>query len=402
MFDQKNKVLFLLQKFRGTSYPFYIILLFITSLVLYHVSAYLLFSVIPLFHEIIFFLFTVIITLVISIIFKIRSDGILMKEGQAVAEEFRFIELIKNHGTEIIILLNRYGQIINYNMALCRVLQIDESLLQGKPFRDLFSLNYRDAGDSHYSELILDKLKTAFQGFESELIANIHTRDSNDIETLHLRLLPVKEDGELQYIFVSGRILQTDYITNKWLDMEKSEYVLDNEIPLIYLFSYRLTRNLDGKLPRSKILFMQIALQEVIINAIEHGNFEIDYETKTMLKQQGGSYFDLLISYGKDRGLYDRRIHVEYRLEQDHVYYRVTDEGSGFDWRAFMRGESSDYGKDLLENFHGVGLQMVKKTFDRILFNEAGNQITLIKYLEDGKSENGEIPQPGANSGHYY
>ncbi len=57
----------------------------------------------------------------------------------------------------------------------------------------------------------------------------------------------------------------------------------------------RLTRNLEGKIGHSESLLIQIALQEMLINATEHGNPEIGYETKTKLKRADLNYLEALL-----------------------------------------------------------------------------------------------------------
>ncbi|PKL36065.1 MAG: hypothetical protein CVV44_17750 [Spirochaetae bacterium HGW-Spirochaetae-1] len=304
----------------------------------------------------------------------------IRKSFQEVDEELSFIELMKNHSNEIIILLDNLGRIVNHNTAFSRSLNIDQKALIGRPLREIFFLADVE-NDVHYRQLVLDKLKSAFMGIESELITTVFMKESRDIQTIHLKMKPVLKNKELHRIFVTGRFLQSDYITNKWLTSEKASYVLDNDLSLVHLFSYRLIRNLDGKIPRNGILYLQIALQETIINAIEHGNLEVGYKTKTELKQRGGNYWEFLVQQCCNDSILKRKVLVEYALEKDHVKYIITDEGNGFDWQTFMSGNTGKYSKNFLSTYHGVGLQMIKKSFDKIIFNDKGNQITLIKNI---------------------
>jgi len=330
------------------------------------------------------FILTLIIT-VLFIIFLLAVKTYYVKrfrEGsRELRNEIKFIDLIRDHTSEIILLLNNYGQIINHNTTLSRALNISHDKLKGKPLRDLFNLTSIES-QFHYKDLVLDKLKNAFQGRESELISTIQLIESGDIQTIHLKLTPILINNELESIYVSGRLLQSDYITNKWLSNENCTYEVTNDITLIHLFSHRLARNLDGKIPRSEILHIQIALQEVLINAIEHGNLEIDFKKKTELKQKGGNYYELLIEESSKEHIKKRRVYVDYSLTPRKVIYRITDDGKGFNWKEFIDGESSYFVESILTTYHGIGLQMVKKSFDEINFNEKGNEITLVKYID--------------------
>jgi hypothetical protein len=118
----------------------------------------------------------------------------------------------------------------------------------------------------------------------------IYARTLKETRTINLKLTPIMENRALKYIFVSGRLLHSDYITNRWLEREEADYEIENEISMVHIFSHRLTRNLEGRLSNSGILLIQIALQEAIMNAIEHGSFGIDFEAKTRLRRQDENY----------------------------------------------------------------------------------------------------------------
>lgn len=301
-------------------------------------------------------------------------------EFEIIDKELYFINLIKDHTSEFVIILNEYGQIKNHNNSFTEALHLDNNSIIGKPLREIFSLSELDQ-NLHYRQLILDKLKIAFQGQESELISTVFIKKKKDIQTIYLKLNPIMHNGELEHIFVTGRLLQTDYITNQWLTTEQSNYVVSNDLSLIHLFSYRLTRNLDGKLPRNDILYLQIALQEVLINAIEHGNLEIDFSKKTELKQMGGNYWELLTKECDNEHLSSRKIFVDYNLTSKSVIYTIQDEGCGFNWNQYMTEDPETRSSTLIKTFHGVGLQMIRKSFDSVTFNEKGNRIILEKKL---------------------
>lgn len=314
------------------------------------------------------------------ILLRIIITKRISAEFEIIDKELYFINLIKDHTSEFVIILNEYGQIINHNNAFTEALHLDHKSIIGKPLREIFSLSELDQ-NLHYRQLILDKLKTAFQGQESELISTVFIKKKKDIQTIYLKLNPIMQNGDLEHIFVTGRLFHTDFITNQWLTTEQSNYIVSNDLSLIHLFSYRLTRNLDGKLPRNEILYMQIALQEVLINAIEHGNLEIDFSKKTELKQMGGNYWELLTRECDNEHLSTRKVFVDYKLSSEGVLYTIQDEGGGFNWNQYMTEDPETRSSKLIQTFHGVGLQMIQKSFDSITFNEKGNQIILEKKL---------------------
>jgi anti-sigma regulatory factor (Ser/Thr protein kinase) len=148
------------------------------------------------------------------------------------------------------------------------------------------------------------------------------------------------------------------------------------------MLSYRLTRNLQGRLPKSQILMAQMSLQEVLINAIEHGNLEIDYEKKTQLKKMTGKYWENLLRECNRDYLINRKIFVSYSMDEEKVVYTIRDEGDGFDWERYITSDASSFGRELYRSYHGVGLQMVRRAF-KISFRDRGNEVLLTKYFSE-------------------
>jgi anti-sigma regulatory factor (Ser/Thr protein kinase) len=57
----------------------------------------------------------------------------------------------------------------------------------------------------------------------------------------------------------------------------------------------------------------------------------------------------------------------------------VTDEGDGFDHRAFLGRAANDEYLAMLE--HGRGIIMTKNVFDSLIFNDKGNQVIMSKKI---------------------
>ncbi len=101
------------------------------------------------------------------------------------------------------------------------------------------------------------------------------------------------------------------------------------------------------------------AFREAIANAAEHGN----------------------------RDDPRRRIAVRYVHDGTRLQFTVRDEGEGFDHRrALELGRTSD--PERAEQLHearartragGLGIMLMHKCADRVVYNEAGNEVTLVK-----------------------
>ncbi|MCD6272661.1 MAG: ATP-binding protein [Deltaproteobacteria bacterium] len=72
----------------------------------------------------------------------------------------------------------------------------------------------------------------------------------------------------------------------------------------------------------------------------------------------------------------DKTVKLELRVEPDGLVIAVEDQGPGFDWQGRLKKERP--GRDV----SGRGLYIMKTYCDEILYNEAGNRLTLMKKIE--------------------
>lgn len=279
------------------------------------------------------------------------------------------------YNDEILIMLNKYAEIISFNKTFMQMFYYQPHELYERPFRDLIHPNF---SNRRIYEKLLTKLKEVFQGNQTQFICTCKRSGDDEPISIRFRFIPIMNDNEIQNILVIGTPLQPDTIARKYLVHESSYYVIDNDLSIIFLLCHRLTRNLEDRLPRNIILMAQIALQEVFLNAIEHGNLEINYERKTQLKAKSENYWELLLKECDKEHLKNRKIYVSYYMDNNKVIYKIKDEGKGFDWKKYMHKNNVRKSNDLLHHFHGIGLEIVKSVFD-IRFNKKGNEITLIK-----------------------
>jgi len=119
-----------------------------------------------------------------------------------------------------------------------------------------------------------------------------------------------------------------------------------------------------------------IGLNELILNAIEHGNLEIGYEEKTRLLDKG-LYYEELKQRTTHPEYQRRKVTIKVILFDTHCEITIIDDGSGFDWRSIPDPREKNY------ELHGRGITMARMFFDELTFNEQGNKVTLIKRNKD-------------------
>jgi len=98
-----------------------------------------------------------------------------------------------------------------------------------------------------------------------------------------------------------------------------------------------------------------IGFQEIVTNAIEHGN-KMDFAKE-----------------------------VEIKIKVTHKYIEliISDEGEGFAWHEKLNSDLNieDYAEQVQER--GRGIKIANKAYDRVWYNEKGNRACLFKYRKE-------------------
>ncbi|MBF0497687.1 MAG: response regulator, partial [Deltaproteobacteria bacterium] len=121
---------------------------------------------------------------------------------------------------------------------------------------------------------------------------------------------------------------------------------------------------------------LSIGLYEIILNAMEHGNLEINFDEKTRLIETN-TYLDAITERKSYAAFCSRTVKVISHINRTRIKVIVKDNGPGFDWRSKI-GELEEMDPMELLN-HGRGILLARINFDEIRYNDAGNVVTLIK-----------------------
>jgi anti-sigma regulatory factor (Ser/Thr protein kinase) len=115
-----------------------------------------------------------------------------------------------------------------------------------------------------------------------------------------------------------------------------------------------------------------MALHEAVLNAMHHGNLELD----SGLRQGDERDYRRLAALRRDMAPYlGRRVYVDARLDAEAARVVVRDEGPGFDPTLLPDPTKPP----CLEQASGRGLLLIRAYMDEVTFNATGTQITLIK-----------------------
>ncbi len=133
------------------------------------------------------------------------------------------------------------------------------------------------------------------------------------------------------------------------------------------------------------LLQIEVALEHAISNAIYHGNLEfkqyagVEFDAKSRLREAR--------SMAKNPPYRDRRVSVVMRFQPTEARFVIKDEGDGFDVR-----EISSLGfTHSLRGEKGQGLYLMWAFMDKVIFDNAGSSVTLIKRFSPEKPKFEEV-----------
>ena len=119
---------------------------------------------------------------------------------------------------------------------------------------------------------------------------------------------------------------------------------------------------------KSKKMDLQIALTEMLMNAVEHGNCEISFEEKTQCLQDGKTIDELIQERVRNPEVRKKRVLFEYNISSLIAKFHIIDEGDGFDWRVFTEAS--------LDLPNGRGIIITRSLTRDLTYNEKGNSVS--------------------------
>lgn len=125
--------------------------------------------------------------------------------------------------------------------------------------------------------------------------------------------------------------------------------------------------------PEGDLVRVGTALSEALVNAIDHGNLELN--SKMREGDTGGAYQELGSQRKQQEPYSNRKVYVACQMSPDEAVFSIRDEGPGFDPSTLP--DPSD--PENLMRPHGRGLMLIRTFMDKVTFNESGNEIRMHK-----------------------
>jgi CheY-like chemotaxis protein len=158
-----------------------------------------------------------------------------------------------------------------------------------------------------------------------------------------------------------------------YLEACELTFTLGNDLPLTKLLADHLQQMLRS-LPladETERLRVGIALEEALANAYYHGNLEVG---AAVGKLDRAAYDELARQRLAEAPYCDRQIRVTAKISRTEAVFTVRDDGPGFDVSRLPTAALPDPERGI-----GRGVILMRTIMDEVRFNDAGNEVTLIK-----------------------
>ncbi len=209
-----------------------------------------------------------------------------------------------------------------------------------------------------------------YQGFNIAYFLNEHEVDRNLGRVI--RILGEKRD-----------FLNYDGIIKK-ITALSGELVLQTDLLLVQYYSSLFSNYLfkEGFVDRGKKYSVKLALEELLTNAMEHGNAGMTYEEKTRLQEQGRSVQDFVEERMRREPWKDRKVTLGYSISPLSSRFTITDAGQGFDTSRLPDPRK----QETIDLSHGRGIFLARSGADTLEYNGKGNEVR-VEFSHNGKAE---------------
>jgi len=289
------------------------------------------------------------------------------------AAERKYQHLSEN-STDLIFLLDESAHFTRINAAVRKALGFRPDEMKGKSIYDFIA----DGPDNNVQKF-RDSLKQSFTDvLATENLVKLRTRfrmkhiiAGTDVD---LALQKNLVDGKSEILGKTTAVYPES--SELFLTRERGTYFISSNIAEGELITRGLIARLVKFFDASEIKKFQVGLNEILLNAIEHGNLGITFDEKSR-EMEEGDYTAFLLKRQKDAKYADKKVRIDFAFDTKKIIFRITDAGDGFDHKSYLRRVDTD--DTMLQLEHGRGILITKNVFDRIEYNEKGNQILLVK-----------------------
>ncbi|OPZ77720.1 MAG: hypothetical protein BWY77_01645 [bacterium ADurb.Bin431] len=170
-----------------------------------------------------------------------------------------------------------------------------------------------------------------------------------------------------------------EHYAGDFLVCEELHLLIDNNLSQVNHCVQMIINHCRAIFPLAEIYTLRFGLYEMMVNAIEHGNLGITYEEKTKALEQN-KLGELLQQRSLEPARAHRRVSVRCQITTDGLTCTIRDQGEGFDYSSYTsQTDPASLFEEMGASLHGRGIMLTRLQFDRVEFNELGNEVTLYK-----------------------
>jgi anti-sigma regulatory factor (Ser/Thr protein kinase) len=182
-------------------------------------------------------------------------------------------------------------------------------------------------------------------------------------------------------------IFQSDFASSmrEWAN---GSLFLENNLQTVSSYTGIITTMLVRRgiiRPESKIQ-LQLALEELIVNGIEHGNCGISYDENTKGMENGKSVLELIAEKNTDPKIAAKKVEVVWNIKESETILSIIDQGTGFDVIKLL--EKIKTQDDYLG--HGRGIRIASAIAREVKYSKKGNKVSM--YLTNEEVEHDAPP----------
>lgn len=152
------------------------------------------------------------------------------------------------------------------------------------------------------------------------------------------------------------------------------KFVLENDLPLLAASVTHMQQTMSamGLFDESERLRIGVALEEVLLNSMFHGNLEL---SSSLRETDKPTYYELARARAKESPYRERRIFVDASFSPAGAEFKIRDQGPGFN----PKGLPDPTDPANLHRATGRGLLLMHTFMDGVAFSETGNEVRLTK-----------------------
>lgn len=212
------------------------------------------------------------------------------------------------------------------------------------------------------------------QSREEDLIGKL--RNVNVLALLNYERLSSHLAKSVQTISENRQIIFQSELSSRFFERTAGSFEIENDILAASIYAGIAATMLAqrGRSNPETKMHLQLALSELMVNGIEHGNCGITYDEKSQFLADGRSVVDLVAEKCEDPAVAARRVRFEYDIQPHETRFVIRDEGDGFDVEGLSRKLKTEGRMSL----HGRGIRMAASLASKLAYNRKGNAVTLV------------------------